>query len=648
MVDLEATIRSSLDDRYVIESELGAGAMAVVFLAHDLKHDRNVAIKVLKPELASAIGGDRFQREIEVVAGLTHPHILPLYDSGEAAGLLYFVMPYIEGESLRGRLKREGRLPVRDAIRITREIADALGFAHRHGIIHRDVKPGNILLTEHHARLADFGIAHLAETEGGTLTGTGLALGTPAYFSPEQATGDRDLDGRSDVYSLGCVLYEALTGQPPFTATSVRALITHHIVDAPPQVKELRPEVSEGIEAVVQTALRKEPEKRFQTAEEMAGSLDLISGGFEAIAAAALRKLIGPRHKWLHGKRLAVLVAAAVMVLAAGVFTVWSVVRGPGFSRTVATYMLVPSSGGGATVREVEIAERAVRTLYFQLSDWQSIRVVGPDALQGPIADLQLAGMVLPSLNLVAIQRIAGQVGASHVVRVQALALGDSVALVATISSRDSPDEEERAIRKDGREEELEFVTAGLALGILGLHGESADYDDLLKRSPNHDAHQQFRDGQIALYDWRLSEAEEHFRAAIEQDSAFALAHHYLAQTLYWRTARDPERLLDLGPEIERHSRRALQYDVEGRLRPGERNHVQAFHAFWTGDFDEARTRYDRVLSSNPTDLEGLILRGSVEFEDPWLTDGPDGSLTPRLDLDLARAMYDSAANLNS
>ncbi len=260
MVDLEATIRSSLDGRYVIESELGTGAMAVVFLAHDLKHDRSVAIKVLKPELASAIGGDRFQREIEVVAGLTHPHILPLYDSGEAAGLLYFVMPYIEGESLRGRLKREGRLPIRDAIRITREIADALGFAHRHGIIHRDVKPGNILLTEHHARLADFGIAHLAETEGGTLTGTGLALGTPAYFSPEQATGDRDLDGRSDIYSLGCVLYEALTGQPPFTATSVRALIMHHIIDAPPQVRELRPEVSEGIEAVVQTALRKEPE----------------------------------------------------------------------------------------------------------------------------------------------------------------------------------------------------------------------------------------------------------------------------------------------------------------------------------------------------------------------------------------------------
>ncbi len=647
METVRASIAPALAARYDIDRELGAGAMAEVFLAHDLKHDRMVAIKVLKPELASAIGADRFQREIEVVAGLTHPHVLPLHDSGEVAGLLYYVMPYIEGGSLRGRLEREGRLPVPDAIRITREMADALGFAHRRGVIHRDVKPGNILLTEDHALLADFGIAHLAETEGATLTGAGLALGTPTYFSPEQATGERDVDGRSDIYSLGCVLYEALTGQPPFTATSVRALITHHLVDPPAQVRELRPEVSEGIEAVVQTALQKQPEERFQTAEEMAGSLDLVAGGFEAVVAAALRKLVR-RSRWLHGKRVAILAVVAVAALIVGIIAIRSAARAPVVHGPQATYMLVPFRGGGATEREVEIAERAVRTLYFHLSYWTSIRVVELDALEGPIADLQLAGVGLPSLNLAAVQELAERVEASHVVQLEALMLGDSMAVVATIRPRGDPGEQERAIRRDGRSDELELITAGLALEILGLHGEAADYDDLINRSPNHAAHQQFREGQIALYDWRLAEAEEHFRAAIEADSAFALAHHYLAQTLYWRSARDRQRIVDLGPEIEYHSRRAEQYGVGERLRPGEHSHVGAFRAFWTGDYDRARVRYDSILSFNPTDLEGLVLRGAVEFDDPWLTEGRRGSLTPRQDLGLARAMFDSAASLAS
>ena len=251
METVRATIGPALAGRYTIEDELDSGAMALVFLSYDLKHDRRVAIKVLRPELAEAIGADRFDREIEVVAGLTHPHILPLHDSGE--------------------------------------VADALDFAHRRGVIHRDVKPGNILLAEDHALLADFGIAHLVESEDSTLTGTGIALGTPAYFSPEQATGEHDIDGRSDIYSLGCVLFEPLTGQPPFTDTSVRALIAHHITELPPHVRKTRPEVSEAVEAVAQTSLQKDPDQRFQSAEEMAGSLDLVSGGFEGMAAAALR-----------------------------------------------------------------------------------------------------------------------------------------------------------------------------------------------------------------------------------------------------------------------------------------------------------------------------------------------------------------------
>src|SRR5262245_20561764 len=205
----------ALEGRYAIERVLGAGGMATVYLARDLKHDRRVAIKVLRPELAAALGHDRFLREITTTASLRHPHILPLYDSGQADGFLFYVMPYVEGESLRDRLRREKQLPVDDALRIVREVADALGYAHARGVVHRDVKPENILLESRHAVIADFGIARAISAAGGeSLTGTGLAIGTPAYMSPEQAGGDKQMDGRSDIYALGCVLYELLAGQP--------------------------------------------------------------------------------------------------------------------------------------------------------------------------------------------------------------------------------------------------------------------------------------------------------------------------------------------------------------------------------------------------------------------------------------------------
>ncbi|HEU5218330.1 MAG TPA: serine/threonine-protein kinase, partial [Gemmatimonadales bacterium] len=212
-----ARLQAFLADRYTIERELGRGGMATVYLARDLKHNRPVAIKVLRPELAAVLGRDRFLREIAITAGLQHPHILALLDSGEAEGSLYYVMPFVAGESLRDRLERERQLPLDDALRITREVADALDYAHRQGLIHRDIKPENILLSDRHAMVADFGIARAVEQAGGDkLTETGLAVGTPDYMSPEQAAGSADLDGRTDQYSLGCVLYEMLAGHPPF------------------------------------------------------------------------------------------------------------------------------------------------------------------------------------------------------------------------------------------------------------------------------------------------------------------------------------------------------------------------------------------------------------------------------------------------
>ena len=227
-------LSAALADRYRIEREIGAGGMATVFLAEDLKHKRRVALKVLKPELAAVLGAERFVQEITTTAALQHPHILPLFDSGTADGFLYYVMPFIDGETLRDKLNRETQLGVDEAVRIAREVADALDYAHRHGVIHRDIKPENILLQGGHAVVADFGIALAVQSAGGQrMTQTGLSLGTPQYMSPEQAMGERTIDARSDVYALGAVTYEMLVGEAPFTGPSVQAIVARLITEEP-------------------------------------------------------------------------------------------------------------------------------------------------------------------------------------------------------------------------------------------------------------------------------------------------------------------------------------------------------------------------------------------------------------------------------
>ena len=267
-------LTTALIRSYRIERELGQGGMATVYLAHDLKHERQVAIKVLRPELASALGPERFLREIRTTANLRHPHILPLYDSGDAGGTLFYVMPFIEGESLRDRLNREGRLPVEAAIRIAREVADALGYAHGRGIIHRDIKPENILLEGDHAVVADFGIARaVTAAGGGALTQTGLAVGTPTYMSPEQVLADSTLDGRSDLYSLGCVLFEMLTGEPPFAAATTQRTIARRLTEPPPVLAHSHPELAPHLSNALERVLATEPADRPATAADFVASL---------------------------------------------------------------------------------------------------------------------------------------------------------------------------------------------------------------------------------------------------------------------------------------------------------------------------------------------------------------------------------------
>ena len=232
MSDLLEQLNTSLSGRYALERELGRGGMAVVYLATDLKQGRQVALKVFQPDVAAAMGPARFQREVEIATRLEHPHILSLYDSGQANGLLYYVMPYVEEQSLRERLDREGQLPIEDALRLAREMAEALDYAHEQGVVHRDVKPGNVLLQRGHALLADFGVARAMEVAGGEkLTGTGISVGTPRYMAPEQATGAEKADARSDVYAVGAVLYEMLTGEPPFTGSTPQAVRQRRLRD---------------------------------------------------------------------------------------------------------------------------------------------------------------------------------------------------------------------------------------------------------------------------------------------------------------------------------------------------------------------------------------------------------------------------------
>ncbi|HET7039474.1 MAG TPA: serine/threonine-protein kinase, partial [Gemmatimonadales bacterium] len=289
-------LEAALAGTYAIERALGEGGMAFVYLANDVKHGRAVAIKVLKPELAASLGAERFLREIQITAKLQHPHILPLYDSGAADGMLYYVMPFVLGEALSDTLAREKQLSIPDAVQITREVAEALAHAHSFGLVHRDIKPDNVMMSNGHAVVADFGIAR-AMTEAGAdkLTQTGMAVGTPAYMSPEQAAGDSEVDGRADIYSLGCVFYELLVGQVPFTGPNAMAIMARHVMDTVTAPSIMRPTIPPEIEDIVFKALEKLPADRYRTAQEMVDALKAIERG-EVSAPVARVSQMGMRQ----------------------------------------------------------------------------------------------------------------------------------------------------------------------------------------------------------------------------------------------------------------------------------------------------------------------------------------------------------------
>lgn len=292
MTGVPAGLQDALGGRYVLDRELARGGMATVYLARDVKHHRDVAVKVLGADISLAIDVERFRREIAVIASLRHPHIVPLFDSGDVAGQQYYVMPFIAGESLRDRIARDGPLPIPDVRRITRAVAAALEYAHRHGVVHRDVKPGNVLLEDEHAVVTDFGIARRASVdEQNRLTTTGMFIGTPAYMSPEQVTGAGGLDARTDVYSLGCVIFEMLVGRPPF-----HTAVGQHLVAAIPSARAERVGLPLQVDGVVRRALAKSPDERYSSIREFAEAMDgaLASNVGDSVDGAKMRQAIGP------------------------------------------------------------------------------------------------------------------------------------------------------------------------------------------------------------------------------------------------------------------------------------------------------------------------------------------------------------------
>ena len=320
MTDPIGRLNAALEGRYTIERELGEGGMATVYLADDLKHERKVALKVLKPELAAAVGAERFLAEIKTTANLQHPHILPLHDSGEADGFLYYVMPYVQGDTLMDRLGREQQLPVDDAVQIATDIAEALDYAHRQGVIHRDIKPANVLMLEGKPVISDFGIAlAVGAAGGGRLTETGLSLGTPHYMSPEQATGDQAVGSATDTYALGSVLYEMLVGEPPYPGTTAQAVLGKIIAGKPVSATEHRPSTPANVDATVRKALEKLPADRFTSAQDFAKALgdEHFRYGETVVGATA-----GDVRLW---KRLSLGLAGIATVLAAAFG--WAVLR---------------------------------------------------------------------------------------------------------------------------------------------------------------------------------------------------------------------------------------------------------------------------------------------------------------------------------
>jgi eukaryotic-like serine/threonine-protein kinase len=542
LTDPSDRFAAALADRYRIERELGRGGMATVYLAHDLRHDRPVALKVLRPELAASLGPDRFVREIRIAARLQHPHILPVHDSGDTEGRLWYTMPYVEGRSLRDRLSREGALPVDQALHITSQVLSALGYAHGHGVIHRDIKPENILLEGDEAVVADFGVARAITAAGeDRLTESGLALGTPAYMSPEQATASRELDGRSDLYAVGCVLYEMLAGQPPFHGGSVQHMLARHAMDPVPPLRTVRDSVPEDVERTVVRALAKVPADRFGTATDFAAALTGARQTAAATPPAAIpartptatpgaTPVSGPTLSALGGRRRTVALGAAALGLALAGYLLWPT---PGVALDPNLVAVAPFRVGGAAPALGYLREGMIDLTAARLTGESGTRAADPSSVMA--AWRRAAGsdaVDLPERNVMALAR---RLGAGRVLVGGVVGTPDHVALTASLLPVGGGGRRADA-KVEGTADSLPRLVDRLIAQLLSVESEPSHGLAGLADTPLP-ALQLYLEARAAQRRGDYDDAVARYGRALDLDSTFALAGLGLASAAGWAVA---------------------------------------------------------------------------------------------------------------
>ena len=615
MSQAAAALADALRDRYALDRELGRGGMATVYLARDLKHDRLVALKVLHAELATTLGPERFQHEIKLAARLQHPHILSVHDSGEAAGRLWFTMPYVEGESLRDRLRRERQLPAEDALRITHEAALALDYAHRHDVIHRDVKPENILLlSDGSTVVTDFGIARALGGGAEHLTQTGMVVGTPAYMSPEQAAGDHALGPRTDIYSLACVLYEMLAGEPPFTGPTAQAVIAKRLQGAPPRIGQVRPSVPREVEQALTRALALVPADRFSNMAEFSRSL-----AAQATTVPLTPAVSGPRNT---GRRFALRAAGVVAILALGVVGL----------------RLSGLIGGSSLVAEGALAARdqLVLTEFVDRANDSALAAAVTEAFRVDFSQSRLVGLASGDRIRAALRRmqrpdtsrltaamgreVALREGLKAVLVGEISRLGDGYVISSQLLGADSG--QVLAGYREAAEAASEIIPAvdRLSSALRRRIGESlarvrANPPLAAVTTGSLDALRQYSLGLRAHNTGRFEDALALYQSATRLDSTFAMAWQGVAIVL-WNMGRDPGRQLDA---------LARAYALRDRLPERERFSTEArYFDEMQGDAPKARESWRALLALDPQNAAALTNLGLITWFDGDLDEASD------------------------